>query len=265
MHRSLRAAIAAATLSVSVAGAAFALLLPMIAASAQATVLTFDPYPGCNENQNYVPCNGSDLPDTYGDRVTSIVTGGFTYGGDLGFTPNVTVSYGPLPSCLDAPGAPVCSRFGIWSSIFGDLSWSLDNNNDTPDSIEITFVADDGYLVTLYSVDLALINPSVHSVPCNPCALPISAIGDSGILFLDAGLSVAPIELTHTHVSFGSGVSSKTLTLVLDTTVLGVDSDLVGLDNIRFSQSVIVPEPATTALMLTGLVGLALPRRGRFA
>jgi hypothetical protein len=159
------------------------------------------------------------------------------------------------------PTAPVCSRYGIWASLFGDLTWALDNNNDTPNSIELTFSADEGYVVALDSFDVGLINEPywIALLNCNPCVVPVSVLGDAGVLFQDADLTVAA-DGSHVHVAFGSGVVSKTLKLILDLTALDRDSDSIGIDNVRFTQ-LVVPEPTPAALVLAGLLGASVSRR----
>jgi hypothetical protein len=100
----------------------------------RATVLTFD---------TALP-NGSAVPPGYGQRVTATSQDGFFYGAAGGFTPNVTVSYGP-----------VASDVHLWNLDYGDLQQVIYRETEGAGILEVTLAADPGYQVILQSFDLA--------------------------------------------------------------------------------------------------------------
>ena len=232
----------------------FTFFLLMSPVSISATVLTFDPFFGCNQNIEGVPCNGADLPQEYGDRVISTSQDGFTYGSDLGFTPNIVVDYGPLGG-----------NFDIWSDRFGDLQWALDNNNDAQNSLEISLNADVGYFAVLDSFDLANINQSFVGVdPVPDPYIDIFILGsDDDILFSAYDIFVQG-ETSHTSIDFCTPIISNELQIILDLSSLGHRSDNVAIDNVRFGQfpaPAPVPEPATLLLLGAGIGLLGFSKR----
>jgi hypothetical protein len=130
--------------------AAFAALLAA-APPAGATVLVFD-----QSQPNQASTNFAALSHAYGDNVAAAAQGGFTYGvGAEGFTPDVTVSYGPLNA------APATFTTG-----FGDLVNVLSKNNASlSPTLEVTLTAAAGLQVELYGFDLAAFSAAFQSDP----------------------------------------------------------------------------------------------------
>lgn len=113
--------------------ACFALLGASLAAQTTigTTTLTFD------------VSGGPNLPQTYGDFVTSQTQGSFSYGGTPPFTPDISVQYvgGVLPD------------FYLWASAYGDLTNVIYGTGTGTESITLT--AQNGAGVQLFGFDLA--------------------------------------------------------------------------------------------------------------
>ncbi len=59
------------------------------------------------------------------------------------------------------------------------------------------------------------------------------------------------------HLDFDfNTLLAQELSIHIDTTGLGGNSDNIGLDNIQFSQTAVVPVPAAMWLFGTGVIGL---------
>lgn len=211
------------------------------AAGAHATILTFDISGGVS--------NGIAVPQGYGDNVTMSPQSGHSYGvGAEGFTPNVTVSYGSLGERPD-----------LWTTGYGDLTNVLYNEIDGDQTLTVTFTAAAGFNVTLFDFDMASFtgNPVVPGITVRDT--------DTNNLLFSLGATVVPGT---GHTSITPNATARELALVINLTGLGGTSDNVGLDNLRFGQSVVstIPEPATLGILSLGLGGLlALRRRRRSA
>jgi hypothetical protein len=79
-------------------------------------------------------------------------------------------------------------------------------------------------------------------------------------LYSRTNFSIPASSGPHTDFDFAPFLTDTQLTIDVDTTGLGGASDNIGLDNIRFSQGVVVPEPG---VMMILPVGLMLMRRRR--
>ncbi len=219
-----------------------AAILASVPAAASATVLTFDISGGVS--------NFEVVPQAYGDNVAASPQAGHSYGvGAEGFTPNVTVSYG---AAGEDPN--------LWTTGYGDLTNILFNDADGDTTFTTTFTADAGYLVDLYSFDMAWFFDTSANVQ------GFTVRDGSNNVLHSQGPFVLPGGATHLTFSFAQPLSAATLQLVVDLTGLGSVSDDLGLDNIRFGQSLVpppgVPEPGTWALMIGGFFGAgALLRR----
>jgi len=208
--------------------------------SAKATVLTFD-ITGSGFG------NDSPLPASYGNRASSSSQAGpsgltFGYGNfGEGFTPNVAVSYGQ-------PAAYYGSGYG-----------ALVNVAYAPGGMfSITFTADAGFNVSLYSFDLAGLDQtySINSV---------SVLSGATTLFTQSNVIVngSSNGTGVTSFAFNPILTRTTLTVQFDASNLGANGANIGIDNIRVGQSVI-PEPSVTALAIAGAaLGLVLSRRFR--
>jgi hypothetical protein len=226
-----------------------------LAGSAHATILTFD-------TDTSQPFTNLNMDQGYGDRVTALTMGKFSYGigfGD-GLTPNVTVSYAGA-----TPGAT--AALTRWSADYGDLVNVLENEADGDTLLRILFTADAGYQVKLFGFDLAGWPDSDYTIP----GLTVT----SGDFTLYSAANVF-VEGTNGHSSFDfgpAGLVGESIAINIDLTGLGGASDNIGIDNIRFGQSPpgvlidqppsTVPEPATWAAMLLGFLTIGAAARRR--
>lgn len=210
-------------------------VLAMAPAAASATVLTFEVSGGV--------VNHANMPQSYGDNVAAALQGGHSYGvGAEGFTPNVVVDYG-------AAGEDPA----LWTTGYGDLTNVLFNDADNDTTFTTRFTADAGYLVSLLGFDLASFLSGGQTIQ----GFTIRDVGANTVLFSQGATFIT--GTTHNPFSF-NGVSANTLELVIDLTGLGGVSDDIGIDNIRFSQSLVpvgggVPEPSVWAMLLLGFFG----------
>jgi hypothetical protein len=217
--------------------AAYAVLACTFLSTASATVLTFDIVgiaPGVN------------LPQTYGDNVTAAIMGNFSYGTAQGFTPNVTVSY----VANNTPG--VTPELQWWSTGYNDLVNIVENEADGDTGYRIVLTAAAGFNVTLQSFDLGNFGSAV--------TLPgLQVLNSSNTPLLNLSNIAVPAD-TSPHLSFAGPWTSSTLSIVVNTTGLGGQTDNIGLDNITFSQSAVtapgIPEPASLLLIGGGLGAL---------
>jgi hypothetical protein len=178
-------------------------------AEARASVLTFD-LTGISNNQI--------VNSAYGDNITAATVGSFSYGFAQGFTPNVTVDYGPLSPKL-------------WTTQFGDLANVLISSSPDPNLLIVTFTAANGFSVRLHSFDLAgwtpgfSFDPTINSVKVFD--------GNNNVLFTQTNPTVS--ITSHTPFTFGTPLAAQVLKVQID--ALNIDSDDIGIDNIIVSQS----------------------------
>jgi hypothetical protein len=203
--------------------------------SVRATVLTFDT--GLTD--------GATMPQTYGDNVTSLVSGSFSYGATGGFTPNVVVEY-------TSPGATPDLNF--WTTGYSDLANVLENEPDGEASFTVRFIADPGFLVRLDSFDLGNFGQELTLA-----ALRVED-GIGNTLFTLSNIAVLAFTSPHQDYDFLGGLTASEIRIVVDTSGLGGNSDNIGLDNIQFAQMVI-PEPSATVLLLSGAALLLRRKR----
>ena len=222
------------------AGAAFA----AFSMPAQATILTFDAQGGVTDFKTLV--------QSYGDNVVaSPDAAGHSYGfGAEGTTANLAASYG-------TPGEDP----SLWTTGFGDLTNIYFNDADGDTTLTLRLTADAGYEVDLYGFDLASFFTAGQTIQ----GLRVRDVTGNADLFSQGVTAVSGV--THNSFDFANGLSANTLEIVVDLTGLGGLSDDIGLDNVRFGQTLLpvggVPEPATWAMMIGGfgLVGAAARRR----
>jgi hypothetical protein len=198
--------------------------------AAQATELTFD----IDDIGN-----GSAMPQNYGDNVVAADMGGFHYGDAGGFTPNIVISYAD----------PFGNDITHWRTGFNDLIGVLNNEDDGEAGYSITLTADAGYAVSLLGFDMGNYASEV--------ILPGLTIadGDDNILFSQVNFVVPNSSEPHLDFDFNN-ISAQEISINVDTTGLGGNSDNIGLDNIQFSQAAVVPVPAAMWLFGSGLIGL---------
>lgn len=235
------------SMSTRTALAAVALLA---ASAADATILTFDPVGGVT--------NFEVIAQDYGDNVTmSPDANGNSYGfGSEGATPNVTLAYG-------TPGEDP----SLWTTGYGNLTNVHFNDTDGDTTFTTRFTAGTGFLVDLYSFDIASFLPGGQTIR----GLSVTDAATATTLYSVGSTFIT--GTTRNSFDFSANpLSGADLLLVIDLTGLGGASDDIGLDNIRFGQSAIVtpptggvPEPTTWAMMIggMGMVGSALRRRER--
>jgi hypothetical protein len=266
---------------------------------AQATVLTFDIY---DQNQTASsPYAGSEyFPEgyglvsspnplaSYGNRVTSTsstesnggVTFDYGYGvGAEGFTPNVTVQYGPFSLLSGGPE--------LWRYDYGDLERVLYQGSrggvgTNYNRLEIVLTADEGYEVLLFGFDLAGWFQADYTIQAVVVydGIPFPFLTPTNDIFKSAPFLVSGTDgLTadHSTIDFGAtGLQARRIWLTIDASNLGDASEFIGIDNIRFGQVSSpsstgplpepplrgdVPEPGALALVAGALAALALRRR----
>lgn len=178
------------------------------ASPACALVLIFEPIAS-----NYQP-----IDQAYGDRATSTSHGGFVYGAEGGFTPNVEVAYGVLPYA-----APTLVKNG-----FGDMKDVLFDDTNSFGHLEVTLTADEGWSVELSRFEMAA---WADVDPINA----VQVYTETGDMLLNQQ-DVEVSHLTRTVFSFDPPLVSRTLTVAIDSGNVGYFSDYIAIDNIRFSQ-----------------------------
>lgn len=198
--------------------------------------------------------------DTHANGTTT-----FSYGEQgEGYTPNVTVEYGPFSLLTSGPE--------LWRYDYGDLqrvmyqgSSSAKGDGTDYDYLDIVLTADEGYDVILHDFDLAgwfqtdYVIQSVTVFDGDP--FPI--LTPENQIFEQTDVTVAGDGPTHTHIDFGGApLRGPKLWLRIDASNLGALSENIGIDNIRFSQDVsTVPEPGTLATWVMGGLGVVVAGR----
>lgn len=219
--------------------AGFLIAVGALSAASFGTRLTFDTTSG-----TVISSTATTTNPLYGDRVTATTMGGYSYGPEGGFTPNVTVGYQTISS------AGTFNGVSTWASGYGNLVntiWSGGSSLDPLNDGYLTLTADPGFVVQLHSfrtavwsngpalyTDIQVIDAASTVVYQNTGANPVG-----GNVLHD--FSVAPITSTQLRIKFGQGW-------------------WITLDDVTFSQA--VPEPGTLVLLGLGLP-LLMRRRTR--
>lgn len=238
--------------SKSVGCASLALAAGLLCAAAQpasATVLTFD----------FGGANFTTVPQVYGDRV-----GGqpqppqFSYGAAGGLTPNVTVTYYPTLKLADNPNLR-----------YGDFQKSLFRTADNTGNImEIDLIADPGYLVCLYSFEMAAQYNVATMFGEDLPAKSIKVLDANNVPLYQAiynadPLTVIPgtLPLRHNLYDFGgTPICLPMVRIVVDLNQIMNKVEKISIDNITFGQS-LVPAPGSAATMLLALGAFGARRR----
>lgn len=163
--------------------------------------------------------NSQRINQDYGDRVTNNVMGGFAYGGDDPYTPNIRVSYGD-------------SSPALWTTGYGSLTNVLYEDADNSGVLTITLTADTGFLANLHRFDLAAFTPTFAEDPVIAAIQVFNGNGEA--IFTATNQSVS--RATFTPFEFNPVLSDFQLTIQVDAQNLGGANDDIGLDNLRFSQ-----------------------------
>ena len=215
----------------------------LLAASAQATVLTFDLSPD-------LPDYG-DIPGSYGDNVNAASDAVGSYLMGNGYTPNVTTEY---RTWQISTNTVAYNNLDLWHSNYGDLSKVAFGVTSADHFAEITLVPEPGWAIRLNSFDLAGYYVSDH-----PGSQVRILDGASNTVLLDySPVTILGAGGTHStftpNLTFAGPVSIR----------FGYNDWNVGIDNINFDQVTAVPEPETYAMLLAGLGLLGfIARRGK--
>lgn len=210
--------------------------------SSLATVLTFD---GAGDG------NASSLNQAYGSRVTSATMGSFGYGSTGGFTPNVTVTYGPSAATIQ-----------FWTTGYGDLDGVILDRSNPGTGLSVTFTADQGFLVRLHSWQMAafprLFLEQDRAAVVNQVTVTVD--GAAAPSFPRSQVLIA----TNGHTSFDFSDApfvGQQITVAFDSSNLGdiYAADDICFDNITISQADLVARyefsvDAATMAMDTGLI-----------
>ena len=215
----------------------------LLAASAQATILTFDLNPD-------IPDYG-DIPGSYGDNVNAASDAVGSYLMGNGYTPNVTTEY---RTWQISTNTVTYNNLYFWHSGYGDLSKVAYSVTSSDQFAEITLVPEPGWAIRLNSFDLA--------------GYPVSDHPNSQVRILDGTSNTILLDYSPVTI-LGSGGTHSTFTPNLTfagplSIRFGYNDWNVGIDNINFDQVTAVPEPETYAMLLAGLglVGF-MARRGK--
>lgn len=224
-------------LQTTLAGAAV-----LLAASAQATVLTFDLSPD-------LPDYG-DIPGSYGDNVNASSDAVGSYLTGNGYTPNVTTEYRTWEI---SSNTVAYNNLDLWHSNYGDLrnvAFSVVNGGHFA---EITLVPEPGWAVRLNSFDMG-----GYSVSDHPGSQVRILDGTSNTILVDYS-PVTILGAGGTHSTFTPGLTHNGPISIR----FGYNDWNVGIDNINFDQVTAVPEPETYAMLLAGLglIGFMARRR----
>ena len=200
----------------------------------QAAVLTFD-ISGIS--------NFDNVDQGYGDNISAATIGGFSYGAEEGFTPNLTVDYGG-------------SDPSLWTNGYGSLTNVLFENQDNTGVLVITISAEPGYEARLHRFDLSAFNSVFSSSP----TIDTVGVGTAGAVEAFRQDDVVISETDFTQFSFTPTIQSSEIIIVVDARNLGGLNDDIAIDNIVFSQ-VAVPEPSSTILMGLAAFGFVARRK----
>jgi hypothetical protein len=201
------------------------------ASSSHATTLTFNGF------------NTSNAA-TYGDNINQAVVGGITYLEGDGFTPDIALTFKP-----DAP----FSQYSLWPSGYGGtLMVNALGHGSFNVPGEIIFTPSGGAKVTLRGFDIATWSGGSYQTDIR--------------IWDDAGSRAAPNlfsfnQILNPFVVYQPLSAPVTAVGALHLYINNLGS--TGLDNVNFTQTLAIPEPEMTAMLLAGLglVGAVVRRR----
>ncbi|MBX3110390.1 MAG: PEP-CTERM sorting domain-containing protein [Fimbriimonadaceae bacterium] len=214
--------------------------LVALACASQATILTFG---DLTDTAGAPLGNYGPIDTAYGDNVTATSDAVGSYGMGTGWTPNVTTSYETLDGAL----LHYSDQLLHWDLNYGDLEHIAfaEVGNGTA---RVILTADAGWSVRLESFDLAGWPNADHALSF------LRVLDGSYNTVWDSGATVAH-GAGPTHDHYAPDIVGQTLIIEWG------QNWNIGIDNISFSQTDAVPEPATMAVL--GLGALALKRRRR--
>lgn len=217
----------------------------LFAASAQATILTFDLDPAVG--------NYGDISGAYGDNVNAASDAVGSYSMGNGYTPNITTEYRTWRISTDTVAY---NNLDFWDFNYGDLVNVAFGVSSADHFAEITLVPEPGWAIRLNSFDLAGYSKIDHP--------------NSQVRILDAASEAVLIDYSPVTVLGAGGITGTHSTFTPSLTFAGPISIRfgyndwnVGIDNINFDQVTAVPEPETYAMLLAGLGLLGFMARGR--
>lgn len=174
------------------------------------TVLTFE----TGQSQ------GNYVDQDYGDAVQMSVESTFFYGSRSGATPEVAVTYG--------------EGVTVWHQGFGKLKYAAFlRDGASTEELAIILEASAGHTVSLVGFDLASYGTTSRTVD------GVRVTGSSGTTLFSATDQVvtgAESAMGMTPYTF-AGIVDTRLTIILDSSNLGIASDTIGISNIEFAQS----------------------------
>ena len=214
----------------------------LLAASAHATILTFDLDPA-------VP-NYGDIPGSYGDNVNAASDAVGSYLVGNGFTPNITTDYRTWQISSDTV---TDNNLDFWATGYGDLTNVAFSVTSSNHFAEITLVPEPGWAIRLNSFDVG-----GYYITDHPSSQVRILDGTSNTILVDYS-PVTILGTGGTHSTFTPGLTHEGPLSIR----FGYNDWNVGIDNINFDQVAVVPEPETYAMLLAGLglVGFMARRR----
>jgi len=177
--------------------------------------------------------SGGNVPQDYGDNVNGPTNGTYSYGGSGLYTPLVTTDYGPGTADLE-----------VRNEGYGGLR-NVVQDDDEHGIIEVTLDADDYYRVKLFGFDLAARG---STFPSNPVLNSVSVLDYWGDAVFVASNVLIHREYREQFDFAAAPVMGRALTVRIDASNLGADSDAIGLDNIRFGQEFMSFPPVPTRI-----------------
>lgn len=213
---------------------------------AHATILTFDEEGVAPLADGTLLQEAVAIPGQYGDRVTANVQAGLVYGeAGEGFTPHVVVDYQPE------------GDIQLWRADYGDLQRVAFAQTEGTGNMRITLTADDGFLVNLHGFDVGGWFRQDYVIDS------IRVLAGEDVLFeaLDVLIEGDGDGDLHSSFLFTPMLSAQSLSILVDSSNLLAESDNIGIDNIRFSESP-APVPLPGGLWL-GASALAMLLRAR--
>lgn len=208
------------------------------------TVLTFEKL-GSASATTPTTLSTADLRYGYGDRVNATsktavapATGVWKYSLTDGATPNVVAAFGPVPTNGGDP------QLTGWPNNYGDL---INNIYATNGKIEVTLTADAGYDTRLHGFDLAGWPNNDYTIKSVQVFRGSTKVYES----LNRKIEGDATGPRRSSFVFATPLAGPSLKIVIDTAGGGAN---VGLDNVRFSQAVVVGSIALTGgvLKVTG-------------